>query len=118
MAQALESKLPRVSELLRSAKDDILACMAFPTSHWQKLHLTNTIERVNREIERRTGVVGIFPNAQAAVRSTGAVLEEQHEEWAEVRRYLSIESMALLYGKAEPLDGSLCLVAGEEVFAV
>ena len=118
VARALESKLPRVSQLLRDAEDDVLAHMAFPVSHWRQLHSTNTLERVNREIERRTGVVGIFPNAQAALRLIGAVLEEQHEEWAEVRRYFSIESMALLYGKPEPVDGSLSLVAGEEVFVV
>ncbi len=111
VARALEAKLPRVSELLRSAEDDILAYMAFPTSHWQKLHSTNTIER-------RTGVVGIFPNAQAALRLIGAVLEEQHEKWTEVRRYFSIESMALLYRKAAGVDASLALVAGEEVFAL
>ena len=118
VAQALESKLPRVSELLRNAEDDVLAYMAFPTSHWQKLHSTNTIERVNREIERRTGVVGIFPNAQAALRLIGAVLEEQHEEWTEVRRYFGIESMALLYKKADVVDAPLALVAGEEVFVL
>lgn len=118
VARAFESKLPRVSELLRDAEDDVLAHMAFPASHWRQLHSTNTLERVNREIERRTGVVGIFPNAQAALRLIGAVLEEQHEEWSEVRRYFSIESMALLYGKADPLDSPLSLVAGEEVFVV
>ncbi|MDD5264417.1 MAG: IS256 family transposase [Candidatus Bipolaricaulis sp.] len=118
VARALESKLPRVSELLRSAEHDILAYMTFPTSHWQKLHSTNTIERVNREIERRTGVVGIFPNAQAALRLIGAVLEEQHEEWTEVRCYFGIESMALLYKKTEVVDASLALVVGEEVFVL
>jgi transposase-like protein len=118
VAQTLEPKLPCVAELLRNAEDDILAYMAFPTSHWQKIHSTNPLERVNREIERRTGVVGIFPNAQAALRRIGAVLEEQHDEWGEVRRCLSIESMALLYRKAEVVDASLALVAGEEVFAL
>jgi len=86
--------------------------MAFPASHWRQLHSTNTRERVNREIERRTGVVGIFPNAQAALRLIGVVLEEQHEEWTEVRRHFSIESMALLYGKAEGLRRFTCLGRG------
>jgi putative transposase len=92
--------------------------MAFPTSHWRQLHSTNTLERVNREIERRTGVVGIFPNAQAALRLIGAVLEEQREEWTEVGRYFTIESMALLYRKAGEVDASLALVAGEELFVL
>jgi putative transposase len=118
VAHALELKLPRVSQLLRDAEDDIPAYMAFPASHWRQLHSTNTLERVNREIGRRTDVVGIFPNAQAALRLIGAVLEEQHEEWTAVRRYFSIESMAVLYGKTEALDASPALVAGEEVFVV
>jgi hypothetical protein len=73
---------------------------------------------VNREIERRTGMVGIFPNAQAAARRIGTVLEEQHEGRTEVRRYFDIESLAPLYRKAQVPDASLALVAGEEVFVL
>ena len=114
----LRERFPKIPRLMDDAEDDVLAHMAFPASHWRQLHSTNTLERVNRGIERRTGVVGIFPNAQAALRLIGAVLEEQHEEWTEVRRYFSIVLMALLYGKADPLDSSLSRVAGEEVFVV
>jgi len=71
---------------------------------------------VNREIERRTGVVGVFRNAQAALRLIGAALEEQHEERTRVHRYFDIESMALLYRKPCAVDPSLALVAGGEVF--
>lgn len=75
--------------------------MAFPPSHSRQLYSTNTLERLNREIERRCDVVGIFPNAKAALRLIGAVLEEQHDEWqAAVRRYFSLGSMAPLYGEA------------------
>ena len=83
--------------MMRDAKDDLLAFAVFPQQHWRKIWSTNPLERVNKEIKRRSRVVGIFPNAAAVIRLVGAVLIDMHDEWiAGDRRYLSEESMALL----------------------
>ena len=89
----LESIAPKVCELLEAAEEDLLAFMAFPPEHWTKLRSTNPLERVNREIGRRSDVVGIFPNDTSAIRLAGALLIEQNDEWIVCRRYLSEESM-------------------------
>ena len=88
---------PTVAELLDEAKDDLLAFTEFPSQHWQQISSTNPLERLNKEIKRRTNVVGTFPNPEALLRLTGHVLIEQHDEWeAAERRYFSENSMKLL----------------------
>ena len=83
--------------MLRDAGEDVLAFAAFPAAHWKKIWSTNPLERLNKEIKRRTDVVGVFPNPEALLRLAGAVLVEAHDEWqTSDRRYLAEDSMALL----------------------
>ena len=86
----------RCASCSRHAEEDLTAFYAFPREHWTKIRSTNPLERVNKEIGRRSDVVGIFPNDQAVIRLAGALLLEQNDEWLVQRRYLSAESMALV----------------------
>ena len=97
----LEQAAPKVAGLLAEAEDDLLAFYAMPPEHWSKLRSTNPLERVNREIGRRTDVVGILPNDAALLRLAAWLLIEQNDEWLVGRRYLSEGSMALVLGRAE-----------------
>jgi putative transposase len=95
---------PKVADLLVDAEEELIAFYAVPSAHWTKLRSTNPLERVNREIGRRSDVVGIFPNDASAIRLAGALLIEQNDEWLVTRRYLSEESMRLLGGAGTELD--------------
>jgi len=94
VAERLEHAAPKVARLLVDAEDELLAFLRFPRDHWTKLRSTNPLERVNREIGRRSDVIGIYPNDAALIRLAGALLLEQSDEWLVGRRYLSQESLA------------------------
>jgi transposase-like protein len=94
--ERLSGSVPKVAALLAEAEEDLLAFYRFPQAHWPKLRSTNNIERVNKEIARRSDVVGIFPNDSSVIRLVGALLIEQNDEWLLTRGYLSQESIGLV----------------------
>jgi transposase-like protein len=105
VARMLRRSHPKVAAMLDDARPDILAFAAFPQRHWTKIWSTNPLERVNKEIKRRTDVVGVFPNPAALLRLAGAVLVEQHDEWdAGDRRYLAAASMLELTVTPSPAE--------------
>jgi transposase-like protein len=101
VAQAMASRWPRAAEVLIAGEEDVLSYMTFPPPHWTRIYSTNPLERLNREVKRRTNVVGIFPNSDAVLRLVGSVLIEIDDEWQAGRRYFSLQSMWML---REPVE--------------
>ena len=109
--QVVDTLCPRFETLARlmdEAVPDVLAFMTFPRDHSTKIHSSNPLERVNKEIKRRTNVVGIFPNEAAVTRLVGAILAEQSDEWAVCRRYITLETLAQI---SDPEPGPLTIAA-------
>jgi putative transposase len=96
VADQLRARWPKLASLMDESEHDVLAYMAFPAQHRTKLHSTNPLERLNKEVKRRADVVGIFPNEASIVRLIGAVLLEQNDEWQLQHRYMQLEAMAEL----------------------
>jgi putative transposase len=94
VADALREKQPRLSAMMDASREDVLAYMDFPKEHWPQIASTNPLERINKEIKRRSDVIGIFPNDEAAIRLLGALMLETNDEWAVARRYMSLEALA------------------------
>jgi putative transposase len=111
VVKAMKGRWPKAAEVVAEAEDDVLAYMSFPEEHWTRIYSTNPLERLNKEVKRRTNVVGIFPDGASAIRLVGAVLMEISDEWQVSRRYFSQESMkkllepeTLLVAEPQPLQ--------------
>ncbi len=109
VADTFRARFGRLAEMLDAAEADVLAYANFPTAHWHQVWSNNPLERLNKEVKRRTDVVGIFPNTAAVVRLVGCILAEQHDEWQAARRYFSAGSIAKLNDEEEV--GPLPLIA-------
>jgi putative transposase len=113
--EQLADRFPAAAEMLQDAGPDILAFTGFPQPNWRQIWSNNPQERLNKEIRRRTDVVGIFPDRDSVIRLIGMVLCEQHDEWAVVRRYMSTESLAK--ARLEVIDGEAVEEVREELVA-
>ena len=104
VADQLRARWPKLADLMDQSEADVLAYMSFPAQHRTKLHSTNPLERLNKEVKRRADVVGIFPNEDAIVRLIGAVLFEQNDEWQSQHRYMQVEAFAQIdAAESDPL---------------
>jgi putative transposase len=111
ISEGFRHRFGRLSELMEEAEEDVLAYAVFPAEHWQKIWSNNPLERVNKEVKRRTNVVGIFPTEGSVIRLVGSILSEQHDEWQVSKRYFSAGSLAKLDRKEEHLAEQPQLVA-------
>jgi len=107
----LQARFPKVADLLVTAEADLLAHLTFPESHRRQIRSTNPLERLNKEIKRRTAVVGIFPTRGSVIRLVGMILAEQDDEWQDGRRYFRPETMALIDAGTEQEEPPALLMA-------
>jgi len=113
--EVIAGRYPKTAELLINAEDDILAYMVFPKEYWTRIYSNNVLERLNKEVKRRTNVVGVFPDQRSVIRLVGSILKEKADDWQIEKRYFSLESMRKLYERlplimAEPIPFTLAPV--------